>query len=328
MYIDYGTPYIGHKLDKLKIFLKKLELDYDNSIEFTVNLMDDEDEIIATGSIDGNVLKCIAISDLHQGENLSSTIITELRKYAFLKGRKHLMLFTKPKNKIMFSNLGFYPIGETKHSLLMENIKDGIDKFIDSFGSLQTDGTIGAIVANCNPFTLGHRYLIESASRICDFLHVFVLSEDKSMFSSDDRFMLVKQGTSDLNNIAIHKTGPYMISSATFPTYFIKDKTKTEDIRCELDIEIFAEHFAKKLNITKRFIGTEPFCMTTNKYNQELKLLLPPKGIEVIEIERKVSGEIPISASKVREEYINGNFEMLATLVPETTLNFLKTTRR
>ena len=40
----------------------------------------------------------------------------------------------------------------------------------------------GAVVMNCNPLTLGHRYLIEQALKQCDYLMIFVVQEDKSFF--------------------------------------------------------------------------------------------------------------------------------------------------
>lgn len=53
---------------------------------------------------------------------------------------------------------------------------------------------IGSIVMNCNPFTLGHRYLVEEASRQSDLLYIFVVEEDKSDFPFEDRFNMVKAG--------------------------------------------------------------------------------------------------------------------------------------
>ncbi len=43
---------------------------------------------------------------------------------------------------------------------------------------------IGGIVMNCNPFTLGHKYLVEYAAREMDYLYLFVVEEDLSFFLS------------------------------------------------------------------------------------------------------------------------------------------------
>ena len=41
---------------------------------------------------------------------------------------------------------------------------------------------VGCIVMNCNPFTSGHRYLIEYALKNVDYLFIFVVEEDQSVF--------------------------------------------------------------------------------------------------------------------------------------------------
>lgn len=322
-YEEFGEPFSGRKRKKLKEFLQRSELDYDEQIEYTVNLVDGDEEIVATGSIHQNVLKCIAVSDKHQGLGLSARIVTLLMNYAMDKGREHLFLFTKPKNLLMFSDLGFYKIIQTADVLLMENTRDGIKKYVQSLSRPEQSGTVGAIVANCNPFTLGHRYVIEQAAAQCDTLHLFILSEDKSAFSAKVRYELVQQGIKDLPNVYLHHSSDYLISSAVFPTYFIKDKSKAADANCELDIRIFCEFFAKELGISKRFVGSEPFCEVTNAYNSAMKKLLPDYGIELVELVRKESGGTAISASFVRKCMANGDYETIKMIVPESTYRYI-----
>ena len=322
-YEEFGEPFIGRKRKKLKEFLQKSELDYDEQIEYTVNLADGDGNIIATGSIHQNVLKCIAVSDQHQGLGLSARIVTLLMNYAMERGREHLFLFTKPKNLLMFSDLGFYKIIQTGDILLMENTRDGIKNYISKLSRPENPGTVGAIIANCNPFTLGHRYLIEQAAAQCDTLHLFILSEDKSAFSAKVRYELVQAGVKDLPNVYLHHSSDYLISSAVFPTYFIKDKSKAADANCELDIRIFCEFFAKELGISKRFVGSEPFCEVTGAYNSAMRKLLPDYGIEFIELPRKESGDLPISASFVRKCMAQGDYESIKQIVPQSTYDYI-----
>ncbi len=77
---------------------------------------------------------------------------------------------------------------------------------------------------NANPFTLGHQFLVEKAAKECDWLHLFVVQEEGSEFSFFDRFEMIKAGTRHIDNITIHPGSKYIISRATFPTYFIKDQ--------------------------------------------------------------------------------------------------------
>jgi [citrate (pro-3S)-lyase] ligase len=323
-YEEYGMPFSGRKRQKLIQFLNEADLDYDEQIEYTVNLVDGDGTIVATGSVQSNVLKCIAVSDKHQGLGLSARIITCLMNYASEKGHHHLFLFTKPKNKFMFSELGFYKIIENKDVLLMENKRNGIQAYVGGLERPENNsGVIGAIIANCNPFTNGHRYLIEQASKQCDTLHLFVLSEDRSVFSTDVRYRLVQEGVKDLTNVILHHTSDYLISSAVFPTYFIKDKKQAADANCELDVRIFCEFFAKELGITKRFVGTEPFCPVTSGYNQQMKKVFPEYGIELVEIQRKEMEETPISASFVRKCMAEKDYETIKKIVPQSTYDYI-----
>jgi [citrate (pro-3S)-lyase] ligase len=322
MEIEYGRPFSKGKLSALQDFLRKAGLDYEPAIEFTVNILQDG-EIIATGSLDSNILKCIAVSEAHQGEGLTATVVTELQKEAFFRDLRHLFLYTKPGNLAMFESLFYYPVAQTADALLMENQRDGIRNFVASLDCPVKEGVIGAIVANCNPFTLGHRYLIETAASQCDWLHVFILSEDRSAFSAETRLELARRSTADLPNVTLHATGDYLISYATFPRYFIKDNSRAGDIQCQLDIEIFRRYFAPALNITRRYIGTEPLSPVTNAYNQQLKQELPKNGIQVLEIPRLEISGIPVSASAVRAALEKGDLEGLKKLVPPATYEYL-----
>ena len=284
----------------------------------------DNGTLIATGSRYGNILKCIAIDPARQGEDLTATILTHLRQDALQAGHRHLFLYTKPQNRFLFSSLFFYPIAATDSVLLMENQQNGIGAFLDSQPVSAAEGIVGAIVMNCNPFTLGHRYLVERAAKECDRLYVFVLSEDRSYFKAEDRMAMVKAGTADLPNVTVLPTGPYLISSATFPTYFLKDQSSAQDAQCELDVAIFGKHFAPHFGITRRYVGSEPFCPVTSAYNQALHKLLPEYGIALYEIPRLETQSIPVSATNVRKLVETHDAEGVRALVPDTTFQYLK----
>lgn len=184
---------------------------------------------------------------------------------------------------------------------------------------------IGCIVVNCNPFTKGHRYLVEYALNVVDYLYVFVLEEDRSFFSFRERYEMVKRGLSDLNNVMIIRSGKFIISSATFPAYFQKEKIKNgERISLNEDLRVFSQYIAHILDIQYRFVGEEKQDYVTNQYNKAMKRILPQFGIQVIEIARKCTRGNAISASKVREYYYKKNFNDMQSLVPGSTLDYLK----
>ena len=323
MDIELSMGLLGRKKRLWAEFLNKMDLEADENAETTV-LIWEEDAIIATGSRQENILKCIAIDPTHQGEGLTATLLTQLRQDAFQCGHRHLFLYTKPKNKFMFSSLFFYPVAQTDSVLLMEDQAQGIKDYVNQLDAPVTAGKIGAAVMNCNPFTLGHQYLIETAAKECDHLYAFVLSEDKSQFSAADRMALVKAGTAHIPNVTVLPTGPYLISSATFPTYFLKERDSARTVQCLLDIEVFCSHYVPRFGITHRFVGTEPLSAMTDLYNQALCAHLPPKGIEVVCIPRKEFSDGPISATTLRGLLGSGQTEKVRQLVPETTFQYLQ----
>jgi len=323
LYMVTGNPLQGSALSRLQLFLHACDLDYDPSIHFSVLLMEEE-EIIATGSLDGATIKCVAVSPRHQGEDLTAQIMTVLMKRALEDGHRHLMIYTKPRNQYMFQSFGFHPVIRTGDCLLVENQRNGLGSFLDGLTKpADSQQPIGCIVANCNPFTKGHRYLIETAAAECAWVHVFILSEDKGMFSPQERLAMAKAGCSDLKNVLVHPSGPYMVSSSTFPSYFIKDKHRVEDIHCEVDVHLFGQKIAPALGITRRYVGTEPNCAVTAQYNRQLGQLLPQYGIQLVEIQRKTVPGGAISASRVRSLIQNGQTAQLKDLLPESTLNFI-----
>ncbi len=312
----------GSALQDWSNLLQRAGLAPDTHWDSTV-LIRQNGKLIATASRWENLLKCIAVDDAHQGEGLTASLLGTLRQDAFESGHRHLFLYTKPENAAMFSSLFFYPVAQTGQVLLMENSRDGIGKFMDTLPVATNTGTIGAAIMNCNPFTKGHRYLIETAAKECDHLYVFVLSEDKSIFSAADRMAMVQLGTADLPNVTVLPTGPYLISHATFPTYFLKEREHAQQVHCALDIEIFCKYFVPKFGITRRYVGTEPLSPMTDRYNDALQQHLPKKGIELRQIPRLEQNGIPVSASNVRALLKDKDYDKVLRLVPETTYTYL-----
>ena len=310
----------GWKLTQWTALLEKTGLHGQPDGDTTALLYED-DTLVATGTRQGNLLKYIAVDPSHQGEDLTARVLTALRQDAMEAGHRHLFLYTKPQNERMFASLFFHPIAKTDNVLLMENRRGGIGEFLAGCPVTVKSGTIGAAVMNCNPFTLGHQYLVETAAHSCDHLYVFVLSEDKSRFSAADRLEMVRRGTAHLPNVTVLPTGPYLISSATFPTYFLKDREQAGNIQCLLDIEIFAKHYAPHFGITHRFVGTEPLSPMTCQYNEALKAHLPGHGIAVTEIPRREIHGTPVSATAVRQAIEDGTD--FRHLVPDATYEYL-----
>ena len=177
----------------------------------------------------------------------------------------------------------------------------------------------GVVVMNCNPFTLGHRYLIEQAAKQVERLYVMVVREDCSLFAYTERKAMVEQGVADIENVNVIDGSDYAISRATFPTYFLKRLDDAADTQMLLDLDLFRRHIAPALGATVRFVGTEPTDKLTRRYNQLMHEALK----DVREIDRLEKDGNAVSASRVRKAMEEGDMNTIRQLVPPTTLPYI-----
>lgn len=307
-------------------FLEGFGLTLDKDVDYTIVLRDTNDSIQATCSKAKNVFKCFAISEDIRGENVTSSLISNLIDKLFEEGIFHSFIFTKPDKVKIFTSLNFKTIFEMKDAALLEYGIYDINKTLDDMAmkyGINNSTPKGALVMNCNPFTEGHRYLIEQASESCKQVLVFIVEEDKSLFPFKHRYTIVKGAVKDLENVIVIPGGEYIISSATFPSYFIRKEDEKLKAYESIDCGIFGRYFCNKFNIVKRFVGQEPYCNLTNTYNQTLKEIMPQYKVELIELERKKYNEQYISASKVRELIKDSKIEEVKSIVPNATWEFL-----
>lgn len=310
-------------IEEAKTLLNELGLGIPQNVNYTIGIFEDN-TLIGTGSISNNVIKGIGVNKEYQGQGIMAKIISNLLTKCIEENIKNIFVYTKYSEKKNFVYLGFKEIAKVKYRVsLLERAEYGIEEYKKDlekrYGNLNNNA---CIVMNCNPFTLGHLYLIEKAAKENDHVFVFILEEDLSSFPFEVRYKLVKDNITHLNNVDVIPGGKYIISSSTFPTYFTKESEQTE-IYAKLDLEIFLNHIAKTLRIKKRYVGNEPFCKITSTYNNEMKEMLPINGIEVEEIERLDNDGIAISASKIRKLIRENKIEETKKYVPLKTYEYL-----
>lgn len=296
----------------------------DEELDRMYILLEEDGEWVGCGGKSRNILKCFAIEDSRRNEGLLDLLMTALITDSYNEGFENLFIYTKSDYASMFKNYGFDEVINTKTIALLQRGPATIKKALrDMAVSIVEQGSVGAIVVNANPFTLGHRYLIEMSSILVDKLLIFVVENDVSRFSFNDRFKLVKSQVEDLDNVIVLPSSEYIISNATFPSYFLKESNLADTEHAILDAMIFKKYFVPWFHISKRFLGEEPLDKSTNLYNETLIKTLPPE-CEVIVIPRKLFGDNFISASIVRKELDAGNFDAIKELVPEGTFRYLK----
>lgn len=282
-----------------------------------------EDELLGGGGLKGNVIKCIAVGNELREHQMGLKLVSHLINIAVGNGHETVRLFTKPENKLIFESIGFTQIASSPKAILMEIGQNGIAAYCKYLSILKKEGKNGVIVMNANPFTHGHRYLIEQAAQEVDNLYVIAVKEDKSLFSYEERKAMIVDGCQNLKNVTVCEGSDYVISAMTFPTYFLKELSDASDTQMLLDLDIFSHHIAHALNASIRFVGTEPADQLTNRYNELMSETLPRQGIEVRIVDRLANQGGVVSASLLRRQIEQGCFSAVAQLAYPTTIPYV-----
>uniref|UniRef100_UPI003FD86DD3 GNAT family N-acetyltransferase n=1 Tax=Leyella stercorea TaxID=363265 RepID=UPI003FD86DD3 len=357
MEIQTLNPTTPRQRQRIEALLKRNGLRFDD-MHYYAAITDDDGEMIAGGGLKGNVIKCVAVDDAHKGEAIANTLISHLIAHANEEGHSNVMLFTKPKNRQLFESLSFRLLAEAPEAVLMETGIGGINNMVEQLKKIKEEGEVckennqdckkkattnlnittpqhlnpsppqplttstplrGVVVMNCNPFTLGHRYLIEQAAKQVERLFVMVVREDCSLFAYAERKAMVEQGVAHLKNVTVIDGSEYAISQATFPTYFLKRLDDAADTQMLLDLDLFRRHIAPALGTTVRFVGTEPTDRLTRRYNQLMHEVLADVR-ETVRLEKDGNA---VSASRVRKAMEQGDMSTIRQLVPPTTLPYI-----
>lgn len=330
--LDLGNPF---DVRLVKNFLAGLGFEFDPSeVECTMIVYNLQGDIVGTGSHLGRILKYVGVSPKYRDTTAFALIVTYMTE-KLLKIYKHTFVFTRPENSVRFRGLGFNEIAAAPPLFtLLEFGFESISSYQDYLRTIiqpNQSGLVASIVVNCNPFTNGHKFLIEKAAAENDLVYLFVVEEDLSAFPFTVRWELIKEGIRHLKNVVMVRGGMYIVSGSIFPSYFLKNET-TSDImekQAELDVRIFANYVVPVLGIQKRYVGTEEYCATTAAYNQAMKNILPDCGVEVIEVTRKAittSQKIApefISASKIRDAIKMDKLDEVLDYLPDPTRDFL-----
>lgn len=304
--------------------IEKADLLMNEKVDYTVGIYQEE-RLIATGSYEKNILKYLVVDKEFQSENLLTKIVQQLIDQLSEENKRHFFVYTNPSNHPIFQAMGFKEIIATQSILFMEQGTPDFQDYLAMLKSKKKKGIGCGIVMNANPFTKGHQYLVECAAKQADQVYLFVLSEDRSEFSFTDRLEMVKQGVAHVKNVTILPTEDYLISSATFPAYFLKEHATEEAAKAQgtLDALLFKEKIAPILAIESRFVGEEPYSKVTEIYNETLKKVFG-ESLSLIVLPRKCIKNEVISATKVRKALQEDDVQTLQAYLPASTYNYIK----
>lgn len=320
------SPRDPRTCEQMDALLQKEGIRRDKNLDYSCGVFEDDGSLIATGSSFHNTLRCLAVSSEHRGEGLMNQVVGHLLERQIQQGNSHVFLYTKAKNDRIFRDLGFYEIARAEGELVfMENRRDGFPRYLRGLEKTRKEGKCAAIVMNANPFTRGHRYLIEKAAAENDWVHLFLLSEEAGPIPFAVRKRLVAEGTADLPNVILHDSGPYIISSATFPSYFLRDEDAAILAHAKLDLAVFGK-IAESVRVTVRYAGEEKSSHVTALYNKTMAEQLPEAGISFREVPRLALEGETVSASSVRQAIHDGRLQDVAPMLPESTRRYFEST--
>ena len=272
-------------------------------VDLYLAVLSDDGAILAGGGLQRDILKCLAVSAEARSLGLSVPLVSRLISVASERGCTNVKVFTKPENRALFESLGFKLLAEAPKAILLENGRG----LADYCAYLRAHQAPGVIIMNANPFTLGHRYLIEQAdfstrptglgrndkssvissdARRAESRNLVIIpvKEDASRFSYAERLAMIRSGAGDWADVV--EGSDYQISAATFPTYFLKNLSDVAETQMRLDIDLFGRHIAPALGARVRYVGSEPADPLTARYNALMKELLPKYGVQLVEIQR------------------------------------------
>lgn len=308
-------------LREMELLLRQEGIRRDANLDYSCGLYDEDENLVATGSCFGNTIRCLAVAGSRRGQGLLVRIVSHLMDIQAQRGNLHVFLYTKCANAAFFADLGFHEIVRVADQMVfMENRRNGFRQYCDGLQKKPGE-RIAAVVMNANPFTLGHRHLLEQACKENDVVHLFLLGEDTGPIPSSVRRRLVQAGIADLPNVILQDSGPYIISTATFPSYFLKDEDTRIQAHAELDLEVFSQ-IAASLGIQRRYVGEEPTSRVTGLYNKVMAAKLSDYGIECRIVPRMEADGSVISASTVRQAIHDGNLDSVKNMLPDSIYRY------
>ena len=302
-------------------------------VDLYLAVLSEDGAILAGGGLQRDILKCLAVSAEARSLGLSVPLVSRLISVASERGCTNVKVFTKPENRALFESLGFKLLAEAPKAILLENGRG----LADYCAYLRAHQAPGVIIMNANPFTLGHKYLVEKAES--RNLVIIPVKEDASRFSYAERLAMIRSGAGDWADVV--EGSDYQISAATFPTYFLKNLSDAAETQMRLDIDLFGRHIAPALGARVRYVGSEPADPLTARYNALMKELLPKYGVQLVEIQRLAVDsdcqadsstppsaplrmtEGPVTATEVRALLDEGRFREASALTPVSTWPYL-----
>ena len=104
------SPSNKRAMAQMDALLAREGIERDRNLTYSAAIYDDNGQMIATGSLFENTLRCLAVDGAHRGEGLMAVIVAHLVQAQIERGHTHLFLYTKVDSAKFFAPLGFTEI--------------------------------------------------------------------------------------------------------------------------------------------------------------------------------------------------------------------------
>lgn len=209
LYVTEGHPFTGYEKERLVQFLEERGLSYDPDITDTIAIVDETTErVVATGSLSGIILKCVAVAEEYHGQGLLSEVMSRQYEILGARGITHFIGFTKPQNAGVFSHMGLHEVLRTEHIIFLENRNGGFQHYLKE--------------------------------------NVEILRNDVDRFPPEEREMKTRElgealyqklweESAHIGEPETTRLAGYLIRREQIPTYFIKDRAHADTFCAELE---------------------------------------------------------------------------------------------
>lgn len=173
-----------------------------------------------------------------------------------------------------------------------------------------------------NPFTNGHRYLVETASRESDHVFILTVMEDSGIFSFGERYAMAVDAVSDLDNVTVIPSGQFIGNVSNFHAYFVQVYEGDTIEQARSHAEAFAS-IASLLHVKRRYLGEEPDDPVADEINKQCVRILPEHDIQPVILKRKDQNGRIVSGSVIRE-LAEKDAEELRQFVPSAVADIIR----
>jgi hypothetical protein len=182
---------------------------------------------------------------------------------------------------------------------------------------------------SCNPFTSGHRHLVEVGSKLFDYFVVFLMQEGINLvFDKTECENLARIGVEDLENVIVVPMSDvfsYQTYWAEYNDVALRHSKNLVGLNTYELLNIVGKAF-KRINVQHFLCGIETNDNITHQHIVQAKTVFPQNDINVITIPRKkmANNMLSISGTQCREYLKTQQYDKLNGFLQPQVLKYIQ----